>query len=124
MRMKLSEAMMLGSVTCRMERGNWDSCALGAAANAVGIPMGAGREALIREEWPWLTEEHTPNWWSLEAAITWRFDQAVCKGRMTLEQLIDWVRENEPPLLALPAPSCGLGTETVEGETAHELAHA
>ena len=121
MRMKLSDAMMLGSVTCRMEPGNWNSCALGAAANAVGIPR-VGREALIREEWPWLTEEYTPNW-SLEAEIAWRFDRVVCKGWMTLEQLIDWVRENEPPLLALPVP-CALDAETVEGETAYELARA
>ena len=35
--MKLSEAIMLGSSTCKMERGNWNTCALGAAANAIGI---------------------------------------------------------------------------------------
>ena len=36
--MRLSTAMMLGSTTCKMVPADWNSCGLGCAANAVGIP--------------------------------------------------------------------------------------
>lgn len=57
--MRLSEAMMLGSATCKMVPGDWNSCSLGAAANAVGIPRAEGmfgiqRINAILKEWPWI----------------------------------------------------------------------
>jgi len=35
--MRLSEAIMLGSTTVKMKAGDWNSCAFGAACNALGI---------------------------------------------------------------------------------------
>ena len=60
--MKLSEAMMLGSTTCKMVRGDWNSCALGCAGNAVGIAnfdtiKGEGRIFPIYDYWPWLSSQ-------------------------------------------------------------------
>jgi hypothetical protein len=101
--MKLSEAMMLGSATCKMYPGNWNSCALGAAANAVGIPAkyandpGPPRCVSILNYWPWLDTSHdypgSPPWGGIIAS---RFDYQVCRGTMTYEQLVDYVRAVEP----------------------------
>lgn len=58
--MKLSEAMMLGSTTCRMIPGDWNSCALGAALNAIGVPQQDAltkkcpRSGAVKAIWPWL----------------------------------------------------------------------
>jgi hypothetical protein len=128
--MKLSEAMMLGSTTCKMEAGNWDSCALGCAGNAVGIeqtkypvnsllPDGVTPPwKAIYNQWPWLEQNREdsspvnyvmPNG-TFETRINYlnceflpaathiynRFDSMVCKGLMTLEQLVDYVRSIEP----------------------------
>jgi hypothetical protein len=98
--MKLSEAMMLGSVTCKMIPGDWNSCALGCAGNAIGIPKsvmldGLGRAEAIRAYWPWLAKTSQPYVpWSEE--IWQRFDKGVCEGEMTMEQLADYVRSVEP----------------------------
>lgn len=98
--MKLSEAMLLGSVTCKMEPGNLDSCALGCAGNAVGIPSVEQigfkpRWIAISERWPWIRDEVEPRY-TYRAAIWGAFDGPVCNGRMTLEQLVDYVRSIEP----------------------------
>lgn len=107
--MRLSTAMMLGSVTCKMVPGNWNSCAIGSAANAVGIPNwgneGIGRHVLIWQYWPWLGSLCSCGCGSFGSHIWNAFDDNVCKGKMTIEQLIDWVRSVEPELLALPAPA-------------------
>jgi hypothetical protein len=113
--MKLSEAMMLGSVTCKMESANFDSCALGAAANAVGLPeaelcISGCRLIPIKEYWPWLRElsrgkeGHSDDYVSMHGGesdwaqqIFYRFDRSVVWGRsMTLEELVDYVRSIEP----------------------------
>lgn len=133
--MRLSDAMMLGSVTCRMERYNWNSCALGCAGNAVGIPnwgnRGHGRHNLILQAWPWLLEEcpcemciavsadrkKRAPWMAHERYmdhITSAFDFQVSYGLMTLEQLIDWVRSVEPKPLGLPAPAVSESVEAVK----------
>lgn len=72
--MRLSEAIMLGSTTVKMEAGNWGACALGAACNALGIRQdgefelvhkyyGCGliadlqmfrRQEAVEKLWPWL----------------------------------------------------------------------
>ncbi len=98
--MKLSEAMMLGSVTCKMVPGDWNSCGLGCAGNAVGIPQserkkGAGRSRLICDNWPWLRGyDGDGNFWNRR--VWERFDFQVCEGKMTFEQLVDYVRSVEP----------------------------
>jgi hypothetical protein len=118
--MKLSDAMMLGSVTVKMEAGDWNSCALGAAANAVGIPKevppikcplmgcvveihGVNRAEAIYGRWPWLQEitDYVPqtDFDSEEDfmdQIYGFFDDHVCEGKMTFEQLVDYVRSVEP----------------------------
>jgi hypothetical protein len=104
--------MMLGSATCRMEAGNWNSCALGAAANAVGLVrdfnfalFGERHESYARineinATWPWLDIQHqvvldeqpeTPG-----HDIYHMFDRYVCTGKMTFEALVDYVRSIEP----------------------------
>lgn len=119
--MKLSEAIMLGSTTCKMIPEDINSCALGVACNALGIPVherasvtmdpctGLGRFAslvikpgfnryhAVSRLWPWLNEfpglAAKPNYGQ---KITRLFDTDVCLGRMTLEQLADYVRSVEP----------------------------
>jgi len=93
--MKLSEAMMLGSTTCKMLPADINSCALGCAGNAVGIPLCVAREGgwqrlqAIQDRWPWLSDSLSEVIWTL-------FDNHVCCGEMTLEQLVDYVRSVEP----------------------------
>lgn len=106
--MKLSEAMMLGSTTCKMIPGDWNSCALGCAGNAVSIPQGVGlacligadsdgpiyRNRLIYDAFPWLLECTPEGSWS---GIVWYiFDNQVCLGKVTFEQLVDYVASVEP----------------------------
>lgn len=91
--MRLSEAMMLGSTTCKMVPGDWDSCALGCAGNAIGLPSmrkTGMRIHHIVEAWPWLQRNRSGG------IIADKFDNQVCRGLMTLEQLVDWVRFVEP----------------------------
>jgi hypothetical protein len=109
--MRLSEAMALGRVTCVLEKGNWNSCALGCAANAVGIPQwgNAGRDRYvpILAYWPWLDRPCPCGRCDCSAArhIWSMFDDKVCFSEMTMEQLIDWVRLHEPKPLGLPTPA-------------------
>jgi len=104
--MKLSEAMMLGAATCKMVPGDWNSCALGAAGNAVGIPQSTigilnimddlrDRAAWISDYWPWLESKNSfgDRWMTI---IYTRFDFSVCPGYETLEQLADYIRSIEP----------------------------
>jgi hypothetical protein len=100
--MRLSEAMMLGAATCKMEPGDIRSCAIGAGLNAEGDQSFAiGRYFAASRIWPWLGELKTlrgdrflvPD---MMGRITRRFDDEVCYGEMTLEQLVDYVRSIEP----------------------------
>jgi hypothetical protein len=102
--MKLSEAMMLGSTTVKMVRFDIRSCALGAAANAVGIPTPAQsgnrrlRGLLIAEKWPWITDRYAPRnpWSTYGSHIAQEFNARVCGGQMSFEALVDHVRSIEP----------------------------
>lgn len=123
--MRLSEAIMLGSTTVQMVATDWNSCALGAAANAIGLPKQIThfkkvnnhiqpetlnpRNIAIRKVWPWLGENSSPiNLVQFEdttlhiVRTTWmvqiwaRFDYGVVEGKMTLEELVDYVRSVEP----------------------------
>lgn len=98
--MRLSEAIMLGSTTCKMVAGDWNSCALGCAGNAVGIEQGDANYKMsdgrrrwhhIDDAWPWLSKEPILSW-----DIWLMFDNEVCEGKKTLEQLADFVRSIEP----------------------------
>lgn len=100
--MRLSEAIMLGSATCRLVSGDIDSCAIGCALNAEGVARG-GRERYhaASRNWPWIgtiIDGGSGRFYIPEAMgnITRRFDNFVCEGTMTLEQLADYVRSIEP----------------------------
>lgn len=92
--MKLSTAMMLGSTTCKMKWGNIQTCAIGAALNALGEPTKHRYERAI-ELWPWL-DAPSPHDTDHLMDIYTRFDTQVCRGRMTLEQLADYIKSVEP----------------------------
>ena len=107
--MKLSEAMMLGSVTCKMIPVDINSCALGAAANAIGIPRRDESEDppfprynLIKSAWPWLIEDFTLFCGLRKSSARYmdkimdHFDADVCEKKMTFEQLVDYVASIEP----------------------------
>lgn len=120
--MRLSDAMLMGRNLCSMEAGNWNSCALGVAGTAVGVPQarvikfkgevpkgvrpsfynlyemenGETRSQAIGEKFPWLyTFQHLSNQTWMRKVFT-LFDDAVTKGSMTFEQLVDYVRSVEP----------------------------
>ena len=108
--MRLSEAILLGATTISLEPGNIDSCALGSAANAVGLPSTSdlipanpslselARYHLIFEEWPWLKNKWgmVDHGWEYYLDIARKFDTQVCTGKMTIDQLSDYVRSIEP----------------------------
>lgn len=88
--MHLSTAMMLGSTTCKMEAGNWNSCGIGCAGNAIGIPNTENpddRLVPLFNAWPWLSDE-----WFVWVI----FDTKVCAGKMTFDAYVDWVKSIEP----------------------------
>lgn len=116
--MKLSEAIMLGSATCKMVAGDINNCALGAALNAVGAERhtlsvsikrvgelewsttaGNDRYHALLERWPWLfaaapgQASWSPSYGMIVADL---FDAHVVWGDMTLEQLADAVSAVEP----------------------------
>jgi hypothetical protein len=108
--MRLSTAIILGSSTCLMKPGDWNSCALGCAANAVGMPQaifnfdnriiykmpdGHSRREWILNEWPWLRNKDKTGG-DFAVRIYMRFDYGVCDGNLTLEQLADFVKSVEP----------------------------
>lgn len=93
--MKLSLAIMLGSTTCKMEPCDWNSCAIGSAGNAIGVPQGVENFGIDRSDklftaWPWIAGDL---YW---LGIADRFDNQVCEGKMTLEELVDYVKSIEP----------------------------
>ncbi len=131
--MKLSEAIMLGAATVKMVPFDINSCALGAACNAVGMERhkycdikiveladgglptvslcpGFNRNVAVVERWPWLQGnvrlrlyvEFATRLARRDAnlnnadAVTALFDGPVCRGEMTLEQLVDLVAAVEP----------------------------
>lgn len=102
--MRLSEAIMLGSTTCKMEPLNINSCAYGCALNALGVPkdesVGVDGEHLYRyvalkKIWPW-TADAEVGMSDLGVSVYQKFDSEVCEGEITLEQLADYVRSIEP----------------------------
>lgn len=115
--MKFSDAILAGSVLVpEIKHGDINACALGMAADAVGIPRTDQREGnmprynAIYKQWPWLLTagENCPKCgvrhWESEV-IFHVFDRHVMGDRsMTLEQLVDYVRTIEPAE-EVPTPS-------------------
>ena len=75
----------------KLRPGYWSSCAIGAAGRAVGIPV-ADVERIL-DEWPWL--EVLQEYYLCE--IITLFDERVCRGEMTFDQLVAHVAQIEPP---------------------------
>jgi len=124
--MKLSEAIMLGSTTCKMERANWNTCAIGCAGTAVGIEVSASlRSSLLRarrilQEWPWLNCLSEREYCYSEEIWT-RFDNEVVPGYMTLEQLVDYVKSVEPDCGECKQFSCSCKKTEVEVERSEKV---
>lgn len=98
--MKLSDSIILGSTTCKLKVGDLNVCAVGAAANAVGLPLMKNSRDFSRLEavynyWPWLYGDNSSGLRHM-GEIAYLFDGQVCRGEMTLEQLADYVRTIEP----------------------------
>lgn len=97
--MRLSDAVLAGSLLGGMKANDINHCALGAAGDAVGIKK-QRRDALrpyryykILGTWPWLEANEEER--GLE--IMELFDHHVCTGKMTLEMLVEYIRKIEPP---------------------------
>ena len=105
--MKLSEAMMLGDSLRRRDpriylggsEGCRYGCAIGGAVLATGYETEQSAGELAVERWPWLNEER-PNRCSTYAAYIGCDSKAgftaVIEGKITFEQLVDYVRSIEP----------------------------
>lgn len=100
--MRLSEAIMLGAATCKMEAGEISTCAYGVALRAVGGDFEYPYSSIM-DAWRWTevwfkdSDGHNCRSLSDLARSVWRkFDNEVCDGKITLEQLADYVRSIEP----------------------------
>lgn len=107
MKMKLSDAIMTGSVLIKVwTMDSWCGCAIGmAAASLVGEQVTA-QDAIdmAQQEWPFLEESIYPppcmpqlsqiSKFPVETIITFAFVD-VCDGMMSLESLVDMVRDIE-----------------------------
>lgn len=109
--MRLSEAILLGDTLRRRDAwvflqllsdGTYCGCAIGGALLAVGDTREASSESFEIEPyiqcWPWLAEMCPEgNSWVSKVGCNWAHGfAAVCAGRLTIEQLADWVRSVEP----------------------------
>jgi len=97
--------MWQGRKTCRLLFPDANSDALGCAANAAGIPKAAGplvsKEQLARRQaitrtWPWLLANDC----QYLREISDCFYDLVCNGKMSLKELIGYVRSVEPDCVA------------------------
>lgn len=127
MNIKLSEYIMLGIGTVEtMVAGDINSCALGIALNAAGVPainkvswMSVNaRYFALYVMWPWLSEPVEPtsrvDWCD---AVWTRFDNCVIRDRsMTIEQLADYVKSVEPECGECNRFKCTCNTMTLSGQ--------
>jgi len=126
--MKLSDAMVLGTTTCKMKAGDINSCAIGAACNAVGMKEqgdwrgvdGFSRYRESRLVWPWLNSPSPSRYGDAMRNIYLLFDLEVCEGTMTFEELIQYVRSVEPSCGDCNEFECSCKTEALA--TMSELA--
>lgn len=125
--MLLSDAIATGRVTMdTIAGGRLQTCVLGMALNAVGRSYYSEPDGYSQlcYEWPWLHEKgFCPACGEDQGkmgddychAIWHQFDYSVmAKGTMTLDQLIDWVRANEPPDAAADAAAPEAAPSEVE----------
>lgn len=95
---KLSEAMMLGGTTFRMSNDSWNTCLLGVSCRALGQENHHNGEAMLR--WPWLEQVFAcpfrgGDMFTARNILSYMAAD-VEHGCMTLEQAVEWVRQNEP----------------------------
>lgn len=110
--MRLSEAILLGSVSVRplaghmikFENGETFGCALGMACISAAVPVFKSKQ--IYDEWPWLQAVFAlpcccgGDVFLASSVIVHIFDYHIMGSYhpyWTLEQLVDWVRSVEPP---------------------------
>lgn len=91
--MRLSDAMALGPMVAKLNRGQFtldecEGCAMGVALRATGYRGKLGNMFTVRKYWPWATD-------AVWFAITKRYFEVVA-GTMTFEELLDYVRSVEP----------------------------
>jgi hypothetical protein len=116
--MQLSEAIALGLTLTNFNPDSWCQCAVGLAAHAIGRTVNygwtdvVGDFPILKEEFAFpaiglnksrryhesegpfrapIVGERRPMWFVL-SHLAW----AVQEGRITIEQLVDWVRSVEP----------------------------
>lgn len=102
--MRLSEAIMLGATTCQPKAGDMNVCVYGMALNANGVPLAAlnyqwDRYLEAARLWPWVYQSRPMPlipFTALASTVWSMFDNEVCAGKLTLEQLADYVRSIEP----------------------------
>jgi hypothetical protein len=111
--MKLSDAIILGSTTVKLDASQWltydhgkelcKGCLLGAAFHAASGEFDASADDIVRE-WPWLARRAAVpspffvgdgSWASIIDIIS-SMATEVGKKRMTFEQAIEWIRSVEP----------------------------
>lgn len=102
--MRLSEAMMLGGIANTIDCDCWDGCLLGVSVKALGANQNKfNREAQTR--WPWIEDKFAEpkimaDWYGdgheTASVILSNLAVMVVAGRVTLEQVVDWVRSVEP----------------------------
>jgi hypothetical protein len=115
---KLSEAMMLGAMSHKMDGETWRTCLLGVSALALGAKSNSfNKEAMDR--WPWIMEDRPvpEKWWprcgtgAFIGAIS-ELAAEVAAGRIPLEEVVDWVRSVEPQEPA-QEPTAGMEAEKI-----------
>jgi hypothetical protein len=130
--MRLSDAIAMGRVLIQLDPGyflNLDctkGCAIGMGLAAVDGRATGANFSRMRELWPWLHEKRTEalpisgvkssNGWLFKDEIG-HYANLVFVGRMTLEELIDYVRSVEPAEED-STPSCSTSPLDVEASLA------
>lgn len=92
--MKLSEAIMLGSTTVKMVPGDINSCALGAACNAMGVGKHHEARVKVRDE-----GEDNLHWTTLagrRAGLSPVIDVIILDRYEELRKLWPWIRTEMP----------------------------
>jgi hypothetical protein len=104
---RLSEAIRMGSLLIEEPRAtDINACAVTMACNAIGVqvesePLAKDYYNHLLENWPWLQGKTVTcpfkRYELTGTTIVWLpFDQYVMSGKMTIDQLADWIRSIEP----------------------------
>ena len=119
--MQLSEAIALGRTLVRPTYWTFltpcmaEGCAIGMGLAAIGYTWEWKHPPSVQaeKEWPWLMDRHPETGNTYRSHISVKFYE-VGQGRLTLDQLIDWVRANEPKELLAESRSEAAETVVVE----------